>query len=217
VVVGSAGCGCTSHLDVNTRRGAVRERQELPPNYRSPSPGNFIRSCAPNNLRAKGHHLDSRFWCVVCLSQRPFGPRANQKKRNVLLARQIMGWLVWTTVCRVCKSSGRSWREPPHNVRFADADSWAQRAPDRCWTALGNNGVAQCLCTNSVKARDSAVEGNRWLKSLGLWTLEAIVVLVHLVEARNQYFPAKSNKVAMQIQRLSANCILTAANGLWSA
>jgi hypothetical protein len=66
VVVDTAGCGCNSHLDVNTRRtrrGAVRGETRAPIK-RSPvrtTAGDCIRSYASNNSFAKEQ---SAFVCV---------------------------------------------------------------------------------------------------------------------------------------------------------
>lgn len=101
MVVDTAGCGCNSHLDVNTRRtrrGAVRGETRAPIK-RSPvrtTAGDCIRSYASNNSFAKEQ---SAFVCVSALvrgmlPQRLFDAGANQKEREMLLARQIMGWLV---------------------------------------------------------------------------------------------------------------------------
>lgn len=53
VVVGSAGCGCTSHLYVNTGRGAVRGEESTV--QRREQLLGIDRSCAPNSSRAKKH------------------------------------------------------------------------------------------------------------------------------------------------------------------
>lgn len=127
MVVGTAGCGCNSHLDVNTRRGAVRGGTKAPAQVPFPSANDCWELYPPLRILSfvrKGAisiRLDSRFWCVVCCCNGHCDAGANQKSgRCSQLGRS---WGVWSGLdCRLqgLHIKRQGWGEPPHNVRFAE-------------------------------------------------------------------------------------------------
>jgi hypothetical protein len=134
------------------------------------------------------------------LPQRSFELDTNQREREMLLARQIMGWLVWTAVCRVYTSSGRNWREPPHNVSFAEQNvghEERRRGIGLNWRVL----VLRDLFVPAPWKVELPFGKDPLDEEFGAVDPGILVILLHVVKDRNQWFPAK-------VLRLRADSII---------